>query len=803
MVSSMKFERGEAGGGDEIENAENKILLRQILERLKYVEAYVKSTGSHSATTQAAKRQRGGLAGFRNGVAPTEPSMLAFTHAGGDDEDAPPPTQEEVTEAWLAEADRSRDAEELFMPATWRPDDEKKNEQQQAVVPARCNEAAPQPVGCGTPPFGASQRLMWTVCMLSMFVCVAGALRGTGDLHLAGGMPADVAADLFTDGHGRVWYYPQPVEVTFGMHEIDGWELRLRGAVDVLIAGVRQATIAGDILAILHTLDHVFSTDPKIDSRISSDASEIMTAPLPSKVRKRFVSGATQTPMTVVEYYDLAADAANRAHEFAETQVEIVRALIDNIGKAYPTAEPRNRALLVLSVMKQKIFLLPRNSGMKIPELSVETRGDTRTLWRFYLYSRPPRLVDMYRFTPPPKSPESVEVKAVIQNTQNVRDLAFLLRQDAQVSDRVRMLLFYTDIRCRMFQTLFTRRMRDWVTALSAEPNHEALPTERGRYLEDHCAWSMHNNELYEEVDPVQIQFLMRNAYLIFGGALFLLDPCTCIKKQYEHTKLKVFPDKKETTRHNGIANSLRGITDRCDLLRNMDRTLLKTLCESIVCVTIQTLKYAIYDFNTYRAANIEYAQSFSLMPSLTVILSLHVFTWYSYGFGEAVVEYKDGPKLKDYDLHMLNFFVTICIEELTLFADEQRDELMMGAAEDAVAGVSTAVIRDTSSSSLGIESAVRQEPNEMFDASDDELTTLPAGRRRDEPTTGAAEGEVAGVSTPVVRDPPNLEIVSSVRQKPVKMFDAAFNATRFCEMACPDNFAHADRYKKHADVVI
>ncbi|KAK3261336.1 hypothetical protein CYMTET_29751 [Cymbomonas tetramitiformis] len=170
------------------------------------------------------------------------------------------------------------------------------------------------------------------------------------------------------------------------------------------------------------------------------------------------------------------------------------------------------------------------------------------------------------------------------------------------------------------------------------------------RYLEDHCAWSMHNNELYEEVDPVQIQFLMRNAYLIFGGALFLLDPCTCIKKQYEHTKLKVFPDKKETTRHNGIANSLRGITDRCDLLRNMDRTLLKTLCESIVCVTIQTLKYAIYDFNTYRAANIEYAQSFSLMPSLTVILSLHVFTWYSYGFGEAVVEYKDGPKLKDYD---------------------------------------------------------------------------------------------------------------------------------------------------------
>ena len=214
--------------------------------------------------------------------------MLVFTHAGGDDEDAPAPTQEAVTEAWLAEADivcaeseavaqrgrqaqadareravqeslaarersvtaalaaQGRDAEGLFMPVTWRPNDEKKNEKQQAVVPARCSEAAPQPMGCGTPPFGASQRLMWTVCMLSMFVCVAGALRGTGEQHLAGGMPADVAADLFTDGHGRVWYYPQPVEVTFGMHEIDGWELRLREAVDVLTAGVRQAVLPAD-----------------------------------------------------------------------------------------------------------------------------------------------------------------------------------------------------------------------------------------------------------------------------------------------------------------------------------------------------------------------------------------------------------------------------------------------------------------------------------------------------------------------------------------------------------------------------
>ena len=50
-------------------------------------------------------------------------------------------------------AAQSRDAEELFMPVTWRPNDEKKNEKQQAVVPARCSEAAPQPMGCGTPPF--------------------------------------------------------------------------------------------------------------------------------------------------------------------------------------------------------------------------------------------------------------------------------------------------------------------------------------------------------------------------------------------------------------------------------------------------------------------------------------------------------------------------------------------------------------------------------------------------------------------------------------------------------------------------
>ncbi|KAK3288933.1 hypothetical protein CYMTET_3600, partial [Cymbomonas tetramitiformis] len=51
----------DAGGGNESEFGENQKLLRQILDRLKYVEAYVKSTGSHSAATQATKRQRGGL----------------------------------------------------------------------------------------------------------------------------------------------------------------------------------------------------------------------------------------------------------------------------------------------------------------------------------------------------------------------------------------------------------------------------------------------------------------------------------------------------------------------------------------------------------------------------------------------------------------------------------------------------------------------------------------------------------------------------------------------------------------------
>ena len=49
-----------------------------------------------------------------------------------------------------------------------------------------------------------------------------------------------MAEEFFTDEHGRVWYYPEPVEVTFGMHDVDGWEHRLQEAVDVLTARVRD-----------------------------------------------------------------------------------------------------------------------------------------------------------------------------------------------------------------------------------------------------------------------------------------------------------------------------------------------------------------------------------------------------------------------------------------------------------------------------------------------------------------------------------------------------------------------------------
>ncbi|KAK3234275.1 hypothetical protein CYMTET_55458 [Cymbomonas tetramitiformis] len=223
--------------------------------------------------------------GGAHAVGAQEPSMLAFTHADAYDEDVEMPAyekevrdstaifgeiarhdlergaitpqeyqaqgdaRERAVQESLAARERGvtaalaapgRDAEELFMPAGWQPNDEKKNETKQAVVPARYRGAAAQPVGCGAPPFGASQRLMWTVCMLGMFVCVAGALRGTGELGSAGGGPAHVAEEFFTDEHGWVWYYPEPVEVTFGMHDVDGWEHRLQEAVDVLTARVRD-----------------------------------------------------------------------------------------------------------------------------------------------------------------------------------------------------------------------------------------------------------------------------------------------------------------------------------------------------------------------------------------------------------------------------------------------------------------------------------------------------------------------------------------------------------------------------------
>eukprot|EP00854_Cymbomonas_tetramitiformis_P012328 gene12328-14560_t len=53
VVATHVASTAEPGGGDESAFDENQKLLRQILERLKYVEAYVKSTGGHSAVTQA------------------------------------------------------------------------------------------------------------------------------------------------------------------------------------------------------------------------------------------------------------------------------------------------------------------------------------------------------------------------------------------------------------------------------------------------------------------------------------------------------------------------------------------------------------------------------------------------------------------------------------------------------------------------------------------------------------------------------------------------------------------------------
>ncbi|KAK3270204.1 hypothetical protein CYMTET_21387 [Cymbomonas tetramitiformis] len=400
----------EPGGGDTGERNENLELLKSILTKLKYLEAFVKSTGNHEATTRAAKRQRGGLAGYRTGVAPTvgfdktamkalplcskcsvggkqvyhlykdcehggrrhapgtaaaycqpaaevtkedsehaalafrfqqaadqgaeafaaaaetygAPELLSGEQAGGldvsaygfgvpeqaaeDERDLRDPqlvrlsregeeaaarcglpsfTQVSVPapgpggahtggeghlESMLAATQHGGAGVDAVMPepavhvteptgeftgavtidATEaepevQQNGEEKQTERRAVVPLRWHDrvAAAQPMGCGTPPFGASQRLMWTVCMLGMFLCVAGALRGTGELGSAGGGPAHVAGAFFTDEHGRVWYYPEPVEITFGMHDVDGWEHRLQEAVDVLMARVRDVLPSG------------------------------------------------------------------------------------------------------------------------------------------------------------------------------------------------------------------------------------------------------------------------------------------------------------------------------------------------------------------------------------------------------------------------------------------------------------------------------------------------------------------------------------------------------------------------------
>eukprot|EP00854_Cymbomonas_tetramitiformis_P014792 gene14792-17483_t len=314
VVSGALVVSEDAGGGDASEIDDNQQLLRKILEKLTYVEAYVKSTGvvpGRGGAHAVGVQQHGSMLAFTyaesdgTGAAQPEPqagephqlqagaiSLLgeADRTLGAEDavvrqgQQARADARERTVQESLAAREhsvmaalaaqsldaeelfvpeslaarghsvtaaleaQSLDAEELFVPVTGQPNDEKKKKkkkEKQAVVPARCGEADPQPMDCGIPPFGASQRLMWTVCILSMFVCVAGALQGIGGLHSAGSMPAEVAAELFMDGHGRVWYYPEPVEVTFWMHEIDGWELRLREAVDMLTAGTYEDNAAG------------------------------------------------------------------------------------------------------------------------------------------------------------------------------------------------------------------------------------------------------------------------------------------------------------------------------------------------------------------------------------------------------------------------------------------------------------------------------------------------------------------------------------------------------------------------------
>ncbi|KAK3247486.1 hypothetical protein CYMTET_43017 [Cymbomonas tetramitiformis] len=207
----------DAGGGDEIENDANKILLRQILERLnggdeggfgargigvpvpagadQGAEAFAAAAEAYCAPEILSGELAGGLDLSAYGFAVEgqvdagerdlrDPELLRLSREVDEaaarvcaeseavaqrGRQAQADARERAVQESLAARERSvtaalaaqgRDAEELFMPVTWRPNGEKKNEKQQAVVPARCSEAAPQPVGCGTPPFGASQRLM-------------------------------------------------------------------------------------------------------------------------------------------------------------------------------------------------------------------------------------------------------------------------------------------------------------------------------------------------------------------------------------------------------------------------------------------------------------------------------------------------------------------------------------------------------------------------------------------------------------------------------------------------------------------
>ncbi|KAK3233545.1 hypothetical protein CYMTET_56169 [Cymbomonas tetramitiformis] len=209
--------------------------------------AYVKSTGGHSATSQAAKRERGGLVGFRNGVAPAPAAEV---------------TKEYSERAALAfrfqqAADQGAEALAAAAEAYGAPEVLSGEPQARAAGSGGCSRADCAGVPCAAREHSVTAALaIQSFDAEELFVPITeqpmqrreeeDGEAGGGELHSAGGMPAEVAAGLFTDGHGTVWYYPEPVEVTFAMHEIDGWELRLRGAVDVLTAAVRQAVLLAD-----------------------------------------------------------------------------------------------------------------------------------------------------------------------------------------------------------------------------------------------------------------------------------------------------------------------------------------------------------------------------------------------------------------------------------------------------------------------------------------------------------------------------------------------------------------------------